>query len=286
VADLTALVQLARRQTADARASYARALQFSPNDLEALAGTVQIDLASGRAEEGLALIERRLTEAKPPVEVLLLAARTYGLTGHASKMETVLRQAIEADPARLDAYGQLGQLYVRQHRLAEATERFRDVLKYNPKSVSASTMVAMLLEQQGQQGEAEKEYRRLLGQEPRAAVAANNLAWIEVANSRSLDEALQLAQTAHQQLPDEPHVSDTLGWVYYRKDMASTAVPYLEASVQKLPNDPSSEYHLGMAYVQTGEWDKARRALKHAFALKPDFDGAVEAKKALTTIGF
>jgi Tfp pilus assembly protein PilF len=40
-----------------------------------------------------------------------------------------------------------------------------------------------------------------------------------------------------------------------------------------------------LAYVQTGELDKARQSLKRALTLKPDFDGSVEAKKALAAIG-
>ncbi len=67
--------------------------------------------------------------------------------------------------------------------------------------------------------------------------------------------------------------------------MASTAVPYLESGVRNAPKDPSHHFHLGMAYVQTGEWDKARQSLKRALTLKSDFDGSVEAKKALATIG-
>ena len=51
------------------------------------------------------------------------------------------------------------------------------------------------------------------------------------------------------------------------------------------PADPTFQYHLGMAYMQTGDWDKARRALKQALSLKSDFDGAVDAKTALATIG-
>jgi uncharacterized protein HemY len=119
----------------------------------------------------------------------------------------------------------------------------------------------------------------------RAPVAANNLAWIYVAGNRKLDEALQLAQTAQQQLPDEPNVNDTLGWIYYQKKMAAQAVSHLETSVEKSPNDATHAYHLGMAYVQTGDWSKARAALKRAFTLKPDFEGAAEAKKALAMIG-
>ena len=94
----------------------------------------------------------------------------------------------------------LGQLYVRQHRIEEAKARFQDVLKRDPKSVPADTMLAMLLEGQGRTAEAEKEYQHILALDGQAAVAANNLAWIYVAGDRNLDEALQLAQTAHQAL--------------------------------------------------------------------------------------
>ena len=88
-----------------------------------------------------------------------------------------------------------------------------------------------------------------------------------------------------QLLPDEPNVNDTLGWIYYRKNMAAQAVGYLETAARRAPGEPVHQYHLGMAYVQTGDWTKARDALKRAFALKPDFDGASDAKKALGMIG-
>jgi tetratricopeptide (TPR) repeat protein len=116
-------------------------------------------------------------------------------------------------------------------------------------------------------------------------VAANNLAWLYVASNRNLDEALQLAQTALQGLPDEPHVTDTLGWIYYRKDMPARAVQYLESSVEKNPNDPASHYHLGMAYVRAGDLEKGRKSLQRAVASKIEFDGIAEARKTLAQIG-
>src|SRR5262249_2847608 len=112
-----------------------------------------------------------------------------------------------------------------------------------------------------------------------------NLAWIYAAENRNLDAALQLAQTAHQMLPDQPSVNDTLGWIYYRKNMASQAIAYLESAAQKRPQEPLHHFHLGMAYMQTGQWTKAKQSLTRAFALKADFDGADEGRQALATIG-
>ena len=40
-----------------------------------------------------------------------------------------------------------------------------------------------------------------------------------------------------------------------------------------------------MAYVQSGDWDRAKVALSKALSLKADFDGAAEARKALSQIG-
>jgi len=157
-------------------------------------------------------------------------------------------------------------------------------LTRNPKSVGANTMLAMLLEQRGQQAEAEKEYQRVLSIDPRAAVAANNLAWMYVASNRNLDEALQLAQTAYQRIPEDPNINDTLGWIYYRKNMADRAIPHLEASAQKSPKTADFHLHLGFAYIQTGNSEKARRALKQAFALKPELERSPEAVKALTLL--
>ncbi len=51
-----------------------------------------------------------------------------------------------------------------------------------------------------------------------------------------------------------------------------------------MPDNPVFQYHLGIAYLQSGEFDKAKRTLTKALSLKADFDGAAEARKALSTI--
>ena len=55
--------------------------------------------------------------------------------------------------------------------------------------------------------------------DPRAAVAANNLAWMYASRGEQLDRALQLAQAAKAELPDDAAVSDTLAYVYIKKQL-------------------------------------------------------------------
>jgi tetratricopeptide (TPR) repeat protein len=282
---LAARIAIAEKRPDTARASFERALQIYPDDLESLAGVIEIALSSGHQEEATARIDAALARMKPTGELLLLAATAYARSGNLTKTEDLLRRAIEADPARLKGYSLLGQLYLRQNRVEDGKRQFEEVLKRNPASVPTSTMIAILLEAQGRVTEAEKQYQATLTIDPRAAVAANNLAYLYVSSDRNLDQALQLAQTAKQQLPDEPHVNDTLGWVYTKKNMASVAIPHLESSVKNAPRDPVAQYHLGVAYFQTGDWLKAKDSLKRALALKPDFDGAADARQVLASIG-
>jgi Flp pilus assembly protein TadD len=142
-------------------------------------------------------------------------------------------------------------------------------------------MLGMVMEAQRDMPAAEAQYLKTLAIDPEAVVAANNLAWIYVASNRNLDQALQLAQTAFKSLPEEPHVNDTLGWIYYRKGVVGPAVRHLELSVARDATDPVTHYHLGMAYVQAGEPGKARKSLEKALAMSAVFDGADEAKKTL-----
>jgi len=285
VVKLNALVQLASRKPELARAAYERVLKASPRDLEALSGLMQVEVNAGHAKEAAARVDEYLKGATPTVDLLMLAARAHGTAGNGPRVEELLKQAIEADPERLQAYAMLGRYYAGQRRLDEAVARFRDVIARNPNSVPAGTMIGMLLEAQGQIADAEQQYGRVLAVDGRAAVAANNLAWIYVDSNRKLDEALQLAQVAQQQMPDEPNVNDTLGWIYYRKNLAAQAVPHLEMAAKGAPNEASHQFHLAMAYVQTGDWPKARDAFKRVLAMKPELAEAPEAKKARAMIG-
>jgi len=285
VIKLIAARQTAEKQLDAARASYAKAAERTSHDLEALAGLVSIDLAAGKKQAAIDRIEASLKTWEPTSGLFVLAARTYDEAGDAAKSEELLKRAIEADPARLQAYTLLGGLYVRQRRLDDAMNQYKRIVERDPRSISANTMLGMLLEAQQRLPEAEQQYQKVLGLDSRAAVAANNLAWMYVAGNRNIDQALQLAQVAKQALPDEPHVSDTLGWIYYRKNLSFDAVQHLESSVQHDASDPTTHYHLGMAYVQAGNLDKAKRELRRALAFKTEFDGADEARKTLAQLG-
>ena len=48
-------------------------------------------------------------------------------------------------------------------------------------------------------------------------------------------------------MPDDPHISDTLGWILYKRGVYQQATALLRESAAKRPESPEIQYHLGMA---------------------------------------
>ena len=144
-------------------------------------------------------------------------------------------------------------------------------------------MVAVIHQVQGRSNDARAAYQRILDVDARAVVANNNLAYIYAEEGKDLDMALQMAQAAKAASPEDPDVSDTLGWVYYKKDMATQAIGPLLQSIRVNPNNPLYHYHLGLAYQKNGERAKAITALERAVQLGnfPELDAA---KRALENL--
>jgi tetratricopeptide (TPR) repeat protein len=144
-------------------------------------------------------------------------------------------------------------------------------------------MVAMLHQVQGRSADARAAYKRILEIDSRAVVANNNLAYIYAEEGKDLDMALQMAQAAKAASPDDPDVNDTLGWVYYKKDMPAQAIGPLLQSTRINPNKPVYHYHLGLAYQKSGEKDKARASIERALSLG-EFADADAARKVLEDV--
>jgi tetratricopeptide (TPR) repeat protein len=86
---------------------------------------------------------------------------------------------------------------------------------------------------------------------------------------------------AKEQLPKNPSVMDTLGWIYYLKGTYLSAIAEFQDSLELSPDNAEVNYHLGMAYYKSGQNAKAKDYLKKALDLKAGFSGAEEARSAL-----
>ncbi len=91
---------------------------------------------------------------------------------------------------------------------------------------------------------------------PDNAQIMNNLGYSLLSDSERLDEGFVLLQKAYQINPDDIAVNDSIGWAYYLKGDAESALPYLRYSFESQP-EPEVAAHLGEVLWALGERDQA-----------------------------
>ena len=139
----------------------------------------------------------------------------------------------------------------------------------------------MIFEKLERWDDARRVYERELQVDGDNALAKNNLAWLLAEHGGNIDLALKLAQQAKEKLYDNPQVTDTIGWVYYKKGIYKTARDYLKQSVEKDKKNATFQYQLGMVEWKLGNREEARRDLLNAVTLDPKSPEAALARAAL-----
>jgi tetratricopeptide (TPR) repeat protein len=230
-------------------------------------------------------LSQRLATGKPPVELLLLAARTYLTLNDLNESEAILRRAIEVEPASLPAYSMLAQTYLRMKRLDDAVAEFDRLAARQSRPIGALTAAGTILQAQGKDREARERYEKVIGLDPTAAVAANNLAWIYAESGDHLDRSIELAQAALDKLPDVPDVLDTLGWAYYKGSTTpALAVRPLSRCIEVAPAYAPCYFHLGMVQAKLGDVTLAEQHLRTSIRLQSNGPWVPEAQRALAAL--
>lgn len=121
-------------------------------------------------------------------------------------------------------------------RLADAASTLKLALREYPDNTHLLYDYAMVAEQRKDYTNMEGTLRKIIKLAPEMQHAYNALGYSLAERKIRLPEALKLVEKANQLTPNDPFITDSLGWVYFRM----------------------------------GKLDKAEDALRHAYALRPD----------------
>ncbi len=271
----------AEKNNAKALPYFEEALSKKPTAIDPLVQIVQIKIAQGKSNEARQRVTKQL-EASPNNPLLYnLLGQLWMMAKDNGQAEIAFKKAIELDDSLLSAYINLGQVYHQTGKIEQAMKEYEAVLARDPKALQAHMLLGVIHDGQQQYEKAQGHYQEILRINPRFAPAANNLAWIQAEQGGNLDVALSYAQTAREQQPNDPHIADTLGWIYYKKNAYLLAVNLLKEAVEKLTNEPLIQYHYGMAQYKNGDATGAKKSLQAALKLSQNFPGSEEAQKTL-----
>jgi tetratricopeptide (TPR) repeat protein len=274
----------AQAKPAEAKKELEAALTLAPGYAEPMAELISMAFAEKRPDLALSRVTKQITAEPKSGALRYLLGLVYLDRREAALAEGALLKAIELDPQLADAYVRLSNLYMSASRYDEALAKLGDALKVNPQALAAQMLAGIVHERKGDIAEAQRAYEKALALNPRFAPAANNLAVLYSEHGGDMEKALQLAQRAKEASPDDPRVSDTLGWILYKRGVYQRALALFKESATKLPGEPVIQYRLGLASMKVGDRDGARKALTAALNAPVGFAEQDEARRALAEL--
>jgi len=127
---------------------------------------------------------------------------------------------------------------------------------------------AMLNEKAGRFEEMERLLRQIIANDPNHAHAHNALGYHFADRNERLDEAYGLITRALTLAPNDAHIIDSMGWIYFRKGDFAKAEKYLRLAQRQQP-DAEISTHLAEVLWTMGNVAEAESLLRSAFSIDP-----------------
>ena len=279
------IVQRLIKDDDGALVSFGKALAINPQLMDVFSQVVSIHVTKKDYAGALAQCDRQIDLLKESNRHVAMITSLKGLVYLAQKMdrkaEEEFKTAIDTYENYTQPYYELAAIYMKKNELDQAIGQYNAALEQNPDQPRAHMLLGMLYDMQQKSDLSEQHYRDALKIDPQFVPAANNLAYLLAEKGADLNEALELARRAKEKMPYDPGVMDTLGWVFYKKGLYDSAIAELNDCVEKMKDDATVHYHLGMAYFKAGKGAKAKAALEKTMALDPQFGKADEVREIL-----
>jgi tetratricopeptide (TPR) repeat protein len=269
------VVNLAEGKYKEATASFKRTYELNPTNSRGLMGMVETDMAENKPDEAISMLEAEAAKAPNRLDVQLALGNTEVRAGRYDVALTYYQHVLDGldktSKARGDILMRMGETYRRKGDLQNSIANLEAARKVLPENTGILSTLALTLDTANRWPEAKQVYNATLKMDPNHAVSLNNLAFLmaEHGENNDIDQALTMAQKAKQLLPNLPEVSDTLGWIYLKKNMSADAADIFKDEIKKAPNISTYHYHLGMAYYQQGDKSQAIAQCNEALKYNP-----------------
>ena len=260
-------------------------LAIAPDYAPALSGLVGILEKEGKSKQANARIDRQIA-AQPRAFQLYVAKAEFCI---AQKdwvcAEHSYQQTLAVNPYYVNGYLALAHIYAATNRPQGMIQAYEAARNKFPEYLPTYLLLAQVYEYVGNVDRARQSYQDALKVDPSSYQSMSNLALLYADHGGSLSDALELAQKAKAEQPDDAGVNDTLGWVYYKQGLYRTAVQVLEPVVARNPQAAKFQFHLGMAYLAAGQPTQARTSLQTALQSGLSGENARSAQEALQKAG-
>jgi tetratricopeptide (TPR) repeat protein len=288
--------------------------ELQPENLELRLKFAQLNLASGNQKDARAeanyILERRpkdpdaplllvATIAKPQ-DIVEVRTRLQGLPkpasegapaltalglielrqGHLKEAESILQQALAADPKYAGVYAALGSLYGFQKENAKAAQAFKQAAEASPPHSPRRTQYAQFMIVTGNLAAGKQYLEEITRTTPDFLTAWSMLAELALMEKKFEDCAGYIGKVIAQ---DALNLEALFirGRLLLAQGNTDKGVEEFEQLLRTYPRLPQIHYQLGLAYLASSNAGKAAGSFKQALALAP---GLTDASIALANL--
>jgi len=208
----------------------------------------------------------KVTDPQRALDVTARRAELLAKQGKLKQAVDLVRKAPEDTPeAGRTKLVLEAQLYSDAKQWAQAEGVFADANKKYPNDAELLYQQAMMAEKLNRLEDMERLLRKVIEIRPDHHHAYNALGYSLAERNLRLPEARELIVKALELSPNEPFITDSLGWVEYRLGNSQEALRLLRQAYRLRP-DVEIGVHLGELLWVTGQRDEARRILREVRA--------------------
>jgi tetratricopeptide (TPR) repeat protein len=266
-------------------ASFEEARKLSPND-PAIAGyLIEANIAAKRYGAAVDVAKAALVRHPNHLRITLLEARALRHNGKADQGIALLEEAVKTHADEPLAYIGLAHMYSDTDRGAQAVNALRDAQTRFPQDNGIAFELGAVFDKQKKFADAESAFRQVLVRDPDNATALNYLGYMLAERGERLDESVGYLKKALEIEPDNGSYLDSLGWAYFKADKLNLAEDNLKRAANQLKANSVIQEHYGQVLFKLGRYDDAIAAWTRALAGdgdsidKSDIDKKIRAAK-------
>ncbi len=233
---------------------------------------------SGKTEGAIEQFKHVDESSKFYLRAAIQTAMLYEKLGNLDAAIDQTKALLEKHRDDQDLYMFLGMFYEEKQLYKEASQTLEDGLRLDEKQVQMNFRLGIVYDKMGDRKKSIEQMKKVIQLDPSHVNALNYLGYTYADMNTHLDEAESLIRKALEYKPNDGYITDSLGWVYYKKGDFAQAVNYLEKATTLVPDDAIIREHLGDAYLKMKQTDKALEAYRRSLLLNPEDKSAIEKK--------
>jgi tetratricopeptide (TPR) repeat protein len=211
-------------------------------------------------------------------DAVIHVAYLYQKNKEVKKAIEFLKSAIEKEPRNSEFRFYLGTYYEEINDFANSEKYLKEAIELESDNTSYYFRLGVVYDKWDKKEASMEVMRKVIALDPKHANALNYLGYTYADLGLNLDEAERLVKEALKYKPNDGYITDSLGWVYYKKGMFQEALKYLKKAVKLVPDDPIMLEHVGDTYLKLNDKENALKFYEQSLKRKEKDKEALKKK--------